>query len=186
MLIGIDPLLSGDALALLRDMGHGDSIVLADANFPAHYLGPPAIRIDSDLARAGRAILSVMPLDGFVDAPIQRMEIDGRPKEQNDAHREFAAMVEEVAGTWPMGSIERFRFYEEARACVAVVRHPGAPALCQHDPDQGCPRRGRCRGPAGAADPSPPWPAALRGVSSRRGEQSSRREAWPVPPPWWW
>jgi L-fucose mutarotase len=79
MLIGLDPLLSGEALAVLRDMGHGDSIVLADANFPAHYLGPPSIRIDSDLTRAGRAILSVMPLDGFVDAPVRRMEVDGRP-----------------------------------------------------------------------------------------------------------
>ena len=120
MLIGLDPLLSGEALAVLRDMGHGDSIVLADANFPAHYLGPPSIRIDSDLTRAGRAILSVMPLDGFVDAPVRRMEVDGRPKELNDAHREFAAMVEEVAGAWPMGSIERFRFYEEARGCAVV------------------------------------------------------------------
>ena len=107
MLIGLDPLLNGDVLAVLRDMGHGDSVVLADANFPAHYLGPPAIRIDSDAVRAGRAVLSVMPLDGFVDAPVRRMEADAR-KEPN------------VAGPWPMGSIERFRFYEEARACVAV------------------------------------------------------------------
>ena len=120
MLIGLDPLLNGDVLAVLRDMGHGDSIVLADANFPAHYLGPPAIRIDSDLIRAGRAVLSVMPLDGFVDAPMRRMEVDGRPKEPNEAHREFAAMAAEVAGSWPVGSIERFRFYEEARGCVAV------------------------------------------------------------------
>ena len=120
MLIGIDPLLSGDALAVLRDMGHGDSIALVDANFPAHYLGPPAIRIDTDLVRAGRAVLSVMPLDGYVDAPVLRMEVDGRPKEPNEAHQAFAAMVQEVAGTWPMGSIERFRFYEEARGCVAV------------------------------------------------------------------
>ena len=120
MLIGLDPLLSGDVLATLRDMGHGDSVALVDANFPAHYLGPPAIRMDTDLVRAGRAILSVMPLDGFVDAPLLRMEIDGRPKELGEAHEEFAAMVQEVAGTWAMGSIERFRFYEEARACVAV------------------------------------------------------------------
>jgi L-fucose mutarotase len=120
MLIGLDPLLNGDVLAVLRDMGHGDSIVLADANFPAHYLGPPAIRIDSDAVRAGRAVLSVMPLDGFVDAPVRRMEAEVRPKELNEAHSEFAAMVAEVAGSWPMGSIERFRFYEEARACVAV------------------------------------------------------------------
>lgn len=121
MLIGLDPLLNGDVLAVLRDMGHGDSVVLADANFPAHYLGPPAIRIDSDVVRAGRAVLSVMPLDGFVDAPVQRMEVDGKPREPNEAQAEFAAMVAEVAGPWPMGSIERFRFYEVARACVAVL-----------------------------------------------------------------
>ena len=121
MLIGLDPLLSGDVLATLRDMGHGDTVALVDANFPAHYLGPPAIRMDTDLVRAGRAVLSVMPLDGFVDAPVLRMEIDGRPKELGEAHQEFAGMVREVAGSWPMGSIERFRFYEEARGCVAVL-----------------------------------------------------------------
>jgi L-fucose mutarotase len=122
MLIGIDPLLSGDLLGVLRDMGHGDRIAIVDANFPAHYLGPPAIRLDQDLVRAGRAILSVMPLDGYLDEPFARMERDGFPSEVMEAHAEFAAMVEEVAGPgWAMGSIERFRFYEEARDCVALV-----------------------------------------------------------------
>jgi L-fucose mutarotase len=120
MLLGIDPLLSGDALATLRDMGHGDSLVLVDANFPAHYLGPPVIRLDTDLPRAGRAILSVLPLDGYAETPVLRMEIDGRPKELGEAHRDFAAVLEEVAGAWPMASTERFRFYEEARGCVAI------------------------------------------------------------------
>jgi L-fucose mutarotase len=121
MLLGIDPLLSGDALATLRDMGHGDAVALVDANFPAHYLGPPVVRLDTDLPRAGRAVLSVLPLDGYAEAPVLRMEIDGRPKELGEAHRDFASVVEEVAGpSWPMGSIERFRFYEEARGCVAV------------------------------------------------------------------
>ena len=87
MLLGLDPLLNGEALAVLRDMGHGDSIALVDANFPAHYLGPPTIRLDTDLVRAGRAILSVLPLDGYVDAPILRMEVDGGPKELNEAHQ---------------------------------------------------------------------------------------------------
>jgi L-fucose mutarotase len=35
MLIGIDPLLSPECLATLRAMGHGDEMVLGDANFPA-------------------------------------------------------------------------------------------------------------------------------------------------------
>ncbi len=120
MLLGLDPLLNGEALGVLRDMGHGDSVALVDANFPAHYLGPPAIRLDTDLVRAGRAILSVLPLDGYADAPVVRMEIDGRPKDLGEAHQAFAAMVAEVAGAWPMASLERFRFYEEARGCACL------------------------------------------------------------------
>ena len=121
MLLGIDPLLSGELLATLREMGHGDTLALVDANFPAHFLGPPCIRMDTDLVTAGRAVLSVMPLDGWIEAPLQRMQIDGRPADQNEVHRAFHAMVGEVQGQWPMGSLERFRFYEEARSCAAVV-----------------------------------------------------------------
>jgi L-fucose mutarotase len=130
MLFGLDPLLSGEALAVLRDMGHGDSLALVDANFPAHYLGPPVVRLDTDLVRAGRAILSVLPLDGYVDAPVLRMEVDGSPKALNEAQEEFAAMVSESGGDWAMGSLERFRFYEEARICcclfVTLERRPYA------------------------------------------------------------
>lgn len=120
MLIGIDPLLSGEALGLLRDMGHGDGIALVDCNFPAHFMGPQVVRIDTDIVTAGRAILSVMPLDAWIDQPILRMERDGFPSDIMEAHRDFHAMTGEVAGEWAMGSLERFRFYEEARGCCAL------------------------------------------------------------------
>lgn len=72
--------------------------------------------------QVGRAVLTVMPLDGWVEAPVRRMEADGRPRERNEAHAAFEAMVADVAGAgWATGSIKRFRFYEEARGCVAVV-----------------------------------------------------------------
>ena len=128
-----------------------------------------------------------MPLDGFVDAPVQRMEIDGRPKELNEAHREFAAMVEEVAGAWPMGSIERFRFYEEARACVAVFatleRRPYANMILI----KGVLGAGRRGGPAGAADP-PARVACGREAASAQGagERHHGGQGEPAPPPWWW
>jgi L-fucose mutarotase len=122
MLIGLDPLLSGELLAVLREMGHGDSIALVDGNFPGHFLGPPAIRIDADLVAAGRAVLSVMPLDAYVDWPLMRMQVIGRPQEIVEAQAEFITMVEEVAGEgWPVGSLERYAFYEAARDCVAIV-----------------------------------------------------------------
>ena len=122
MLIGIDPLLSGQHLKVLREMGHGDRIVVTDCNFPAHHLGPPTIPLATDIVTAGRAILSVFPLDSFVEHPMVRMEVIGRPDELVEAHVQFIDMAREVAGPrWRMGSLERFAFYEAARTCVAVV-----------------------------------------------------------------
>ncbi|HEX2527855.1 MAG TPA: RbsD/FucU domain-containing protein [Geminicoccus sp.] len=126
MLIGINPHLSGDLLALLRDMGHGDRICLADRNFPGPAMaadaGVPLIRTDLDTVGIGRAILSVFPLDGFVRHPVMRMEISGAPDEMNEAHTAFLGMMHEVAGPhWTMGSIERFAFYPESTRCRAIV-----------------------------------------------------------------
>ena len=122
MLIGIDPLLPGPLLDIMRSMGHGQMLAIVDCNFPAYFQGPHAIRMDCDLVAAGRAILSVFPLDSFLDHPLRRMEVIGRPGELAQAHGEFIAMVRQVAGErWRPGSLERFAFYEEAKRCVAIV-----------------------------------------------------------------
>ena len=69
MLINIDPILSPDLLSLLQSMGHGDKLVLSDANFPAHSNNSRVVRLDGvNIPRAARAILSVFPLDSFVSA----------------------------------------------------------------------------------------------------------------------
>lgn len=165
MLIGIDPLLPGELLATLREMGHGDAIGLVDANFPAFHLGPPVIRVDQDVVRVGRAVLSVLPLDGFVDAPIRFMEADGQPGRLLEVHEAFRSTTLEVAGEWPMAGLERFRFYDTARECVALVatleRRPWANFLLTKgvlDPE------GRVWRP----ERRPP-PAASRGGARRRG-----------------
>src|SRR5713101_5241580 len=87
LLKNIDPLLNADVLQALRAMGHGDSLVVCDTNFPAdsvarHTALGRLLHIDSvGTARAAQAILSVMPLDSFVDDAAARMEIVGRPTE---------------------------------------------------------------------------------------------------------
>src|SRR6478672_3802825 len=87
MLKSIDPMLNADVLRALRAMGHGDDIVLCDTNFPADSVARQTVigkllRIDNvTAARAARAILSVMPLDSFVDKPVLRMEVVGKPTE---------------------------------------------------------------------------------------------------------
>jgi len=123
MLINIDPVLSPELLSVLQSMGHGDRLVLCDANFPAHSKNPLVIRLDGlDIPRAARAILSVFPLDSFVPSPVQRMEIDDRPEEVNEVHQDLIDVVEEVSGpNWNTGSIERQQFYEETKNTYCIV-----------------------------------------------------------------
>ena len=126
MLIGIDPHLSAPMLSVFRDMGHGDQICIADCNFPAgetaRKAGIPVIRVNLDTVEIGRAILSVFPLDSYVPAPVDRMEIEGAPDTLNEAHSSFKAMVAEVAGErFAMGSTYRFDFYPKAAQCAAII-----------------------------------------------------------------
>ncbi|MCB1883052.1 MAG: ribose ABC transporter [Geminicoccaceae bacterium] len=126
MLIGLDPLLSGDLLRHLRLMGHGDALCIADSNFPgrstAERAGGAFVEVAADAEAVGRAILSVLPLDSFVAYPVVRMEPIGRPDEMTAAHAAFARMVEDVAGPgWAMGGLERYAFYEAALRCRLVV-----------------------------------------------------------------
>ena len=129
MLKSIDPLLNADVLYALRSMGHGDDLVLCDTNFPADAVARQTvlgklIRIDNvTTARAARAILSVLPLDSFVDKPASRMEIVGQPNEIPPVQSEVQEEIDAAEGrSWPMGSVERFAFYELAKKSYCVIQ----------------------------------------------------------------
>ena len=123
MLINIDPILSPELLSILQSMGHGDRLVLSDANFPAHSHNSLVIRLDGiNIPRAAKAILSVFPLDSFIKEPVQRMQIDGKPEEVNEVHRELIDTVHKVSGpNWNIGSIERQQFYADAKETFAII-----------------------------------------------------------------
>ena len=128
VLKGIDPLLNADLLYVLRSMGHGDDLVIADANFPADSIARQTrfgrlLRLDVDSARAARAVLSVFPLDSFVKKPAERMEVMGKPKEILPVHKEVQKEIDAAEGKpWAMGSIERFAFYERAKQAYCVIQ----------------------------------------------------------------
>jgi L-fucose mutarotase len=128
MLKSIDPLLNADVLHALRSMGHGDDLIICDTNFPADSVARQTVlgkllRIEAPAARAVRAVLSVMPLDSFVDAPASRMEIVGKPREIPPVQAEVQAEIDAAEGkSLPMGSIERFAFYEAARKSYCVIQ----------------------------------------------------------------
>lgn len=128
MLKNLDPLLNADILHALRAMGHGDDLVICDANFPADSVARStalghALRLDgADTARVVRAVLSVMPLDTFVDAPAARMEVVGDPAAVPPVQREAQAEIDRAEGRpVPLAGVERFAFYERAKQAYAVI-----------------------------------------------------------------
>jgi L-fucose mutarotase len=121
MLKGIDPLLGPELLAILRAMGHGDEIVIADANFPSTSLARQLVRADGiDAVRMTRAILSIMPLDDFVPASF-RMAVVDHPDEVPPIAVEFQSLLKAIQDTRPIEAIERHAFYERARKAFAIV-----------------------------------------------------------------
>ena len=131
MLINIDPILSPQLLSILRSMGHGDTLVLADANFPSLSLAKRLVRLDGiDIPRTAKAILSVFPLDSFIEYPVKRMEIDGDPHEINDVHKDFIDAVKKTSDDkWKVGTIERMQFYKEAKEAFVIVSTTDARAF---------------------------------------------------------
>ena len=129
MLKGINPLLNADVLRALRAMGHGDDLIIVDTNFPSDSVARQTrtgklLRIDNTTAaEVVGAVLSVMPLDNFVDDSACRMEIVGSPEEVPPVQQEVQKAIDAAEGKpWPMTSIERFAFYERAKEAYCVIQ----------------------------------------------------------------
>lgn len=128
MLKAIDPLLNADVLYALCAMGHGDHLVICDTNFPADSIARRTslgrlLRIDNaSAARAVAAVLSVLPLDTFVDDAAIRMEVVGNPKEVPAVQQEVQAVIDRAEGkSWPLVGVERHAFYDKAKTAYCVI-----------------------------------------------------------------
>ncbi|MGR6467313.1 RbsD/FucU family protein [Rhizobium sp. PAMB 3182] len=124
MLRNIPQILSPELLYTLRAMGHGDEIVIADANFPGSSIGPDCLRLDGISAtNTLKAILTVMPLDTFVPDPALTMQVVGDPDAVPEVVAEFQSLIDSTADNpAKIGSLERFAFYERASTAFAIVQ----------------------------------------------------------------
>ena len=129
MLKNIDNRLNADVLYALRAMGHGDTLVIADTNFPADSVARETVlgellRMDNlTCAEAVQAVLSLLPLDTFVDDFAGRMEVVGDPARVEPVQAEVQAAIDAAEGrSRPMISIERFDFYDRAKQAYAVIQ----------------------------------------------------------------
>jgi L-fucose mutarotase len=129
MLKGIDSALTAELLFVLMSMGHGDDLLLCDVNHPAASIaahtthGKVVDLAGCDLPRAGAAVLSLMPLDTFVEAPVRRMAVVDDPERLVTVQLEFQATLDGLTGhPVTVEALERFDFYAAARRSFAVVR----------------------------------------------------------------
>ena len=123
MLKGISPLLSPELLKVLAEMGHGDELVIGDANFAAQSLGQRVVRCDGlGGVELLDAVLSLLPLDTFVETPVTLMQVvPGSLPGDPPIWKDFAATVEKYQPGVQIGQLERFAFYDRARKAYACV-----------------------------------------------------------------
>ena len=108
MLIGISPLLSPDALHVLRAMGHGDEIALVDGNYPAQEHARRLVRLDGlPLVPVLEAILALLPLDHAVAAPILRTAAGNAPPARRAIHDQIDAACARVAPGHAVRPVQR-------------------------------------------------------------------------------
>ncbi|MBF2714619.1 RbsD/FucU domain-containing protein [Agrobacterium vitis] len=129
MLKGIDPVLNAELLHALMLMGHGDQLVLCDINHPAetiakHTTYGKLINLSGcGLEVATAAILTLFPLDTFVEAPVKRMQVVGDPGGQVPIFSSIQRVVDHAEGRpVKIDALERFAFYAEAKTSFAIVR----------------------------------------------------------------
>lgn len=123
MLKGIPPILNPELLQVLRAMGHGDEIALVDANYPAESAGPPVIRLDGvENNELIDAVLSLMPLDTYVDEQAFAMAVVEDPNQREQTHIDFDALVQKHEPGMKLSLLERFAFYERVESAFAIVQ----------------------------------------------------------------
>ena len=126
MLKGIPQSLSPELLKVLCEMRHSDRLVIGDGNFPVESMGKNAITIRCDghgVPEILDAILTVFPLDTYVEHPVSLMEVmkgDNVETPILDTYKEIVAKHDE-RGEKAIGTIERFAFYEEAKTCYCII-----------------------------------------------------------------
>jgi L-fucose mutarotase len=129
MLKGIAPLLNADILHAMASMGHGDVIAVVDANFPADSIARQSrlgriLRMENvTSAEAVAAVLSVMPLDTFIDDAVTWMEVVGAPdKIQHPAKKRKGAIDRAEGKSRPLLPIKRSALYERAKSAYCVLQ----------------------------------------------------------------
>lgn len=124
MLKGINPMIGPELLKILCEMGHGDEIVIADANFPGTTYGKRLIRADghggTDMLEA---ILALFPLDQVAEKNALLMAVSEKNVPNPPIWKEYEDIMKKYeTDNVKIAELERYEFYERAKNAFAVVQ----------------------------------------------------------------
>ncbi len=126
MLKNIPPILSPEMLKVLCEMGHSDRLVIADGNFPAASMGKDAIVLRCDghgVPELLDAILTVFPLDTYVEKPVNLMQVVAGDNVQTPIWETYKEIIarHDPRGAETIDCLERFAFYEETKKVYCII-----------------------------------------------------------------
>ncbi len=123
MLKGIPKILSPELLKVLMEMGHGDELVIGDANFPAAAIARRLVRADGHgTVELLDAILKFFPLDQYDKYPVTLMAVVPGDDVDTPIWDEYRAVVTKYYPKAPeFKYVDRFAFYERAKQAYAVL-----------------------------------------------------------------
>ena len=121
MLKNVPKIISPELLKVLCEMGHGDEIVIGDANFPAETNGKRVVRADGLKGpELLEAILQLIPLATYSPENILLMQTtNGDPTPEIWAV--YKQRAEKQDPNVRIGFLERNEFYNRSRNAYAVV-----------------------------------------------------------------
>lgn len=135
---GVSKNISPELLFVLAKMGHGDTIIIADSNFPsdstaAHTVSKVPIRMAGSTSEVLKEILTLIPLDTYSLSPVCVMDRVASDKTRNlevPAYDDISNVVQaesqsELYGghsSFTLTYVERFEFYELAKSAFCVVQ----------------------------------------------------------------
>lgn len=118
MLNKIPKILSPDIVKTLMEMGHGDTLLLADANYPAQTYGKRVVLADGlKIPELLSAILELMPIDDYVEKPVKLMSpVEG------DREPIIWEKYKSLISAEDINYLERFDFYKASKECHVIIQ----------------------------------------------------------------
>jgi len=122
MLKKIPSNLSPELVKILMEMGHGDELVISDANFPGERIGKRVVRADGQSAvESLQGILELLPLDAYSDYQYALMETVGNDGNEPPIWSDFSNIIDQHYSNSQVKHLERFEFYEKSEDAFAIL-----------------------------------------------------------------